>query len=90
MFLEAFLHSSWPDTTVIENMLAREDGRRLYRDLRQLGDLMTQQQAQKHLSAQGLLQWLLQLKETASEEEDTFKVWDDPALDAVVPPRFLA
>lgn len=82
-FLEAFLHSSWPDTTVIENMLAREDGRRLYRDLRQLGDLMTQQQAQKHLSAQGLLQWLLQLKETASEEEDTFKVWDDPALDAV-------
>ena len=82
-FLEAFLHSRWQNTTVVESLLLKEGGRALYRDLRQLSDLLTQQQTQNHLSAQGLLQWLLQLRQTASEEDDSLKVWDDPALDAV-------
>lgn len=82
-FLEAFLASSWTDKTVLENLLDRPNGRSLYRDLRQLADLLTQQQAQQHLSPHGLLQWLTQLQKTASEDDDQFKVWDDPALDAV-------
>ena len=61
-FLERFLQSNFSEGTVLENLLKREDGQRLYRDLRQLAQLMAQQQIKEHLSVPGLVQWLLQLK----------------------------
>lgn len=84
-FFETLLSTCWVDSneTFIQRLLRRKGGLELYRDLRQLTDLLAEAQHMRHVHAEGLIHELRALRKLADDESERVAIRDDSAHNAV-------
>jgi exodeoxyribonuclease V beta subunit len=83
-FFQAFLETSWHESgkTVLEHLLSQEEIS-FYSHLRQLSELLIEEEAKKEAFSSSILTFLKDLKEMDPEEEERLKIRPDEDRDCV-------
>ena len=84
-FFNAFLQSAWEadGKTIAEKILGKENGGELYQDCLHIAELMIEYQAVSSASIDGLLLYLDEFKQMASDEDEKIKKQVDAHVNAV-------
>lgn len=69
--------------SIIEKILARAEGLRLYNDLLLIAELLADFQSKSHASHEGLIAFLDDLKQAPQEDDNSIKCRNDPEQDGV-------
>lgn len=70
-------------STILENLLSREGGLEFYRDLRQIGDIVIDNQTHEWNGFEGIIPFLDQLKLWDENDDERLKRYQDPGADGV-------
>lgn len=80
------LHTVLPgdERSLVEKMLEREEGLRLYQELMQIVEFLACEQSKHNILADGLVSFMNRVEDEEAEEESTLTVRQDPDADAVI------